>query len=238
MRWIEFLFLWKGVQPYFPLGPLPEILPIENLRHDASTIWPSQAPEFRSCWMTFCSSNTHFTTAPAINHLKPLKPLTIFAKRSILNVWRCSEYAFGLLLSDLRSFGLGFRCFHTLHALVFPYLRIITDASTTKSLPNSVQSHFELWIMNYKPEGFNSFLQSYFFIIVGDISLTLFRWAFSGLLPKIRHTYPTMMKLGTAIPYLNKIQKNIQITWQKPWVLLTSEFFTRNQQFLLYQPIV
>ena len=25
--------------------------------------------------------------------------------------------------------------------------------------------------------------------------------------PKIRHTYPTMMKLGTAIPYLMKIQK-------------------------------
>ena len=26
-------------------------------------------------------------------------------------------------------------------------------------------------------------------------------------LPKIRHTYPTMMKLGTVIPYLKKIQK-------------------------------
>ena len=26
-------------------------------------------------------------------------------------------------------------------------------------------------------------------------------------LPKIRHTYPTMMKLGTAIPYVRKIQK-------------------------------
>ena len=40
-------------------------------------------------------------------------------------------------------------------------------------------------------------------------------WAFLGLqglfgpptLPKIRHTYPTMMKLGTVIPYLRKIQK-------------------------------
>ena len=28
-------------------------------------------------------------------------------------------------------------------------------------------------------------------------------------LPKIRHTYPTMMKLGTVIPYLRKIQKCI-----------------------------
>ena len=26
-------------------------------------------------------------------------------------------------------------------------------------------------------------------------------------LPKICHTYPTMMKLGTVIPYLKKIQK-------------------------------
>ena len=44
-------------------------------------------------------------------------------------------------------------------------------------------------------------------------------WAFSGLLmeggsgqkghplPKICHTYPTMMKLGTVIPYPKKIQK-------------------------------
>ena len=27
-----------------------------------------------------------------------------------------------------------------------------------------------------------------------------------GPLPKICHTYPTMMKLGTVIPYLKKIQ--------------------------------
>ena len=43
-------------------------------------------------------------------------------------------------------------------------------------------------------------------------------WAFSGLLkdgrgqkapplPKICHTYPTVIKLGTVIPYLKKIQK-------------------------------
>ena len=51
------------------------------------------------------------------------------------------------------------------------------------------------------------------------LSLTLFRMGFFGAahgwgggafwpsLPKIRHTYPTMMKLGTVIPYLRKIQK-------------------------------
>ena len=49
-------------------------------------------------------------------------------------------------------------------------------------------------------------------------ALTLFRMGFFGaahkwggpfcpLLPKIRHTYPAMMKLGTVIPYLWKIQK-------------------------------
>ena len=32
-------------------------------------------------------------------------------------------------------------------------------------------------------------------------------WDKKALLPKICHTYPTMMKLGTVIPYLNKIQK-------------------------------
>ena len=46
--------------------------------------------------------------------------------------------------------------------------------------------------------------------------LTLFGWAFLGQftdgcgknapLPKICHTYPTMMKLGTVIPYLKEIQ--------------------------------
>ena len=30
---------------------------------------------------------------------------------------------------------------------------------------------------------------------------------FASLPPKIRHTYPTMMKLGTVIPYLRKIKK-------------------------------
>ena len=52
------------------------------------------------------------------------------------------------------------------------------------------------------------------------MSLTYPEWAFSGLLmdeeggkgvkkalfPKICHTYPTMMKLGTVTPYLKKIQ--------------------------------
>ena len=54
-------------------------------------------------------------------------------------------------------------------------------------------------------------------LFVGLI-LTLFRMSFFGAahgwggtknapLPKICDTYPTMMKLGTALPYLEKIQK-------------------------------
>ena len=43
------------------------------------------------------------------------------------------------------------------------------------------------------------------------VALTLFRMGIFGTakatLPKIYHTYPTMMKLDTVIPYLKKIQK-------------------------------
>ena len=56
-------------------------------------------------------------------------------------------------------------------------------------------------------------------------------------LPKIYHTYPTMMKLGTLIPYLKKIQKiyksrdtALEFWWHQ-------HFFTGNQQILLYQEI-
>ena len=59
---------------------------------------------------------------------------------------------------------------------------------------------------------------SYLTKVLSFSVLPLFRWAFSGLftdgggskkapLPKICHTYPTMMKLGTVISYLKKIQK-------------------------------
>ena len=47
------------------------------------------------------------------------------------------------------------------------------------------------------------------------------------LLPKISHTYPTMMKLGSYT--LPKIYpKNIWITWYTPWLLLTSAFSYRK----------
>ena len=60
---------------------------------------------------------------------------------------------------------------------------------------------------------------------------------FSPPPPKIRHTYPTMMKLCTVIPYLKMIQKmyksrdaSLDFCWHQ-------YFFTRNQQILLHQEI-
>ena len=56
----------------------------------------------------------------------------------------------------------------------------------------------------------------------------------SPQLPKICHTYPTMMKLGTVRPYLKKIQKCINHTTH----LLSQHFLTRNQQILPYQEVL
>ena len=79
--------------------------------------------------------------------------------------------------------------------------------------------------------------------------LTLFRMGFFGaahgswgvpfwsLLLKICHTYLAMMKLGTVMPYLRKIQKmyksrdtSLDFCWHQ-------HFFTGNQQILLHQEI-
>ena len=79
------------------------------------------------------------------------------------------------------------------------------------------------------------------------VLLTLFRMSIFGAahrwgggkktpLPKICHRYPTMMKLDAVKPYLKQIQK-IYLSWHTPCVLLTSAFFPRNRQILLYQEI-
>ena len=57
------------------------------------------------------------------------------------------------------------------------------------------------------------------------------------LLPKIYHTYATMMKLGTVIPYLKKIQKIYQVHDTPPQFHRQQHFFTRNKQILLYQEL-
>ena len=63
------------------------------------------------------------------------------------------------------------------------------------------------------------FIQAVLLMSVSERTLTLFRmgifgaahgwgWGVGGQkMPKICHTYPAMMKLGTVIPYLKKIQK-------------------------------
>ena len=96
---------------------------------------------------------------------------------------------------------------------------------------------------------FNAFIwenKSYnsFWLTVNPIQDGLFRGCsrmgggfFWPPLPKIRFTYPTMMKLGTVIPYLRKIQKmyksrdtSLEFCWHQ-------HFFTGNQQILLHQKI-
>ena len=57
------------------------------------------------------------------------------------------------------------------------------------------------------------------------------------LLPKICHTYPTMMKLGTLILYLKKIQKIYKSHDTSLEFGCHQHFFTGNQQILLYQEI-
>ena len=50
-------------------------------------------------------------------------------------------------------------------------------------------------------------------------------------LKSVTDIYPTMMKLGTVIPYLKKIKKKNQSRDTHPI------FFTGNQQILLYEEI-
>ena len=78
-------------------------------------------------------------------------------------------------------------------------------------------------------------------------NLTLFRMDFFGAahvwgtfltpLPRIRHTNPTMMKLGTVIPYLKKIQKMYKSRDTPLGFCWHQHFFTGIQQILLHQEI-
>ena len=58
-----------------------------------------------------------------------------------------------------------------------------------------------------------------------------------GPFPKISHTYPAIMKLGTVIPYLKKIQKYMNHVTQPLKYADINIFLTGNQQILLYQEI-
>ena len=52
---------------------------------------------------------------------------------------------------------------------------------------------------------------------------------------KICHTYATMMKLGTVIPYLKKVKKIYESRDTPLEFCRHQHFFTGNQQILLYQ---
>ena len=56
----------KCVKPYVQVGSLSEILTIANLRHTANRIPACTESEFRFCWMNFCCSDNHCTTAPSL----------------------------------------------------------------------------------------------------------------------------------------------------------------------------
>ena len=72
-------------------------------------------------------------------------------------------------------------------------------------------------------------------------------WAFSGLLtdegakrsplPKICYIYPTMMKLGTVITYLKRIQKLYESRDTPLDFCWHQHFFFGNKQILLYHEI-
>ena len=56
-------------------------------------------------------------------------------------------------------------------------------------------------------------------------------------LPKIRHAYPTMMKLDTVIPCLRKIQKMYKSRDTFRDSCRHQHFFTGNQQILPHQEV-
>ena len=58
-----------------------------------------------------------------------------------------------------------------------------------------------------------------------------------GPLPKICHTYFTMMKLGTVIPYLTETQKYINHMTYPLNSAGISIFLKRNQKILLHQEV-
>ena len=126
------LFWWygwptKGVQPYFHLIPLSEILAIANLRYATSRICTCAEPELRLSWMTFAAAITTtplppflhcflivlLTLACSLSHVILLlseQPITFHNKQlsySVLRYWprhmpqRWSDYVFFILNEEL-----------------------------------------------------------------------------------------------------------------------------------------
>ena len=136
-----------------------------------------------------------------------------------------------------------------------PFVSLRT-VGTSSSISNPSLWHPHCWYDNTSLLLFfwvwtaNKFIQSLNQVFYHDCLgfLTQFRMDLFGAahgwrgpkrpsLSKICHTYLTLMKLGTVIPYLKKIQKiyesrdtPLEFCWHQ-------HFFTENQQFLVYQEI-
>ena len=72
----------KGVTPYSQPGPLSDIL----------TVWTCAEPDLTLCWMKFCSSYYHYTTAPLYN-----------LKYSLMSIFRWGTHFYMSLFSVLPS---------------------------------------------------------------------------------------------------------------------------------------
>ena len=100
------------------------------------------------------------------------------------------------------------------------FLLIQKHINSTKDNPDSVIQAFDFWAGLFR---------------------AAHRWGQRGgatkkaPLPKICHTYPAMMKLGTVIPYLKKTQKLFESHDTPLELCWNQHFFIGNHQTLLYQ---
>ena len=96
----------------------------------------------------------------------------------------------------------------TLNKSLNPLLNLLINCISTKSEPQilSVEGECTFLLLNFLIIGLcNSLLGIISFLIP---LFAVFRSKnCTPPFPKICHTYPAMMKLGTVIPYLKKIQK-------------------------------
>ena len=84
-------------------------------------------------------------------------------------------------------------------------------------LNSEVARYLSLW------KGFNSVQDGPF------MDCSRLWWAKKAPLPKICHAYPTMIKVGTVIPYLKKIQKIYESCDTPLEFCLHQHFLTGNQ---------
>ena len=119
-----------------------------------------------------------------------------------------------------------------------PSLNLLINCIPAKSEPQilSVEDECTFLLLNFLIIGL---CKSLLGIISFLIPLLAVFWSknYTSPFPKICHTYPAVMKLGTVIPYLKKIQKIFELRDTSHGSCWRQQFFTGNQQILLYQEI-